>query len=321
MNRPWLSVLMPTYNGAAYLDAALESVAAQQNPDVEVVAVDDGSTDTTVSILKSFDGRLPLRLFRRGHAGNWVVNTNEALARARGEYACLLHQDDFWLPGRLGALKRLAAEAPRATLLLHPSWFVRPDGRRSGLWRCPLPGGRLLSPAFVVERLLVQNFIAAPAPLFRRDAALAAGGLDATLWYAADWDFWLKLASTGPTAYCPRPLTAFRLHPLSQLVLRGARVGEVRRQLRVVLKRHLAAWSGRSPDKPSVRHAGYFSLELNARLLAGYHGLWPRWLDLLGQFICLGPVAWHRFFRDSRVFERVLARLRAGMLANRGTVR
>src|SRR5262249_37337461 len=155
----------------------------------EIIASDDGSADATTAILESFAGRLPLTLLPPRPVRQWAANTNRALAHARADHVCLLHQDDMWLPGRLAVLKRLLARWPGASLLLPPSWFIGADGRRLGLWRCPLPAGRPLPPELVVERLLVQNFIAAPAPLFRRDAALAAGGLDPLLWYAADWEF------------------------------------------------------------------------------------------------------------------------------------
>ena len=310
MSRPWLSVLMPTYNGAAHLAAALESVAAQADSGVEVIAVDDGSTDATVSILRSFADRLALRILQPGRTGEWAANTNHALARARADHVCLLHQDDLWLPGRLNALKRLVARWPTATLFLHPSWFIGADGERLGLWRCPFPACRPLSPAFAVGRLLVQNFIAAPAALFRHDTALAAGGLDPVLWYTADWDFWLKLAASGPTVYCSQPLAAFRIHPLSQTVVRGSQVGEVRRQLELVLERHLSTSSGRSPGPAAVHRAAHFSIDMNVHLLARYHGEKSPWVDLLRRFLRLGPAGWRLYLRDSRILERVLARLR-----------
>ncbi|HEV3260038.1 MAG TPA: glycosyltransferase, partial [Gemmataceae bacterium] len=217
MARPWLSVIMPTYNGDAYLAAALDSVCAQDDAAIEVIAVDDGSTDATVPLLESYAERLPLRIVRRGRIGNWVANTNHGLTLARAEHVCFLHQDDLWLSGRLAVVKRLLAQSPDAALLLHPSWYIGPDGRRLGMWRCPLPAGPgELEAEFVVERLLVQNFISMPAPVFRRETALAVGGLDESLWFTADWDLWLKLAATGPALYHPEPLSAFRIHPQSQ---------------------------------------------------------------------------------------------------------
>ncbi len=314
MRRPWLSVVMPTHNGADYLRAALNSVLRQQHNDIEIMAIDDGSTDGTVAILESFAHRLPLRILRKARVGNWVVNTNEALAQAQADYVCLLHQDDLWLPGRLDTLRRLTERAPEAVLLLHGSWFVGVDGRRLGPWRCPLPAGRLLSPAFLIERLLVQNFIAIPAPLFRRDSAQRVGGLDPDLWYTADWDFWLKLAATGPTLYSSGLRTGFRIHPSSQTVARSHQVDEIRQQLCGVFEKHFAAWSGLAQDRVAVRQAGELACELNTHLFAALQGRKASWAQWALRFASRKPAVWHRFLRDSRILERVRARICAGLL-------
>lgn len=100
MSKPWLSVIVPTYNGAAYLAQTLASIECQVDGNIEVIAVDDGSSDATLAILNAYSSRLPIRTIRRGRIGNWVANTNFGLAEARGEYVSFLHQDDLWLPGR-----------------------------------------------------------------------------------------------------------------------------------------------------------------------------------------------------------------------------
>lgn len=313
MARPWLSVIMPTYNGAAYLGAALASIAAQGADDIEILAVDDGSSDDTRVILEAHAGRLPLRIVQRGRTGSWVANSNHALALARADHVCFLHQDDLWLNGRLLVLKRLLGRCPQAALLLHPSWFIGADGRRLGLWRCPLPSGAgALEPAVLVEHLLVQNFIAMPAPLFPRGLALQLGGLDERLWFTADWDLWLKLARSGPTLYYPRALAAFRIHAESQSVTRTARAGDLRHQLETVLRRHLSAWEALHPDRPEVGKAARLSLEVTMSLAAFAHGQRPDWARLGRSLLPLGPAGWHRFLRDSRIVERVRARLRLG---------
>src|SRR5947209_6668813 len=154
----WLSVIVPTYNGAAYLPAALESIVAQADPDIEVIAVDDGSTDETPAILDSFANRLRLTVIRR-RVGNWVANTNLGLERAHGEWACFLHQDDLWRPGRLPAIRPALADRP--SLVLHAADFVDPAGRPVGRWSCPLP--RTSAPASTVARLLGPNLVPVPA--------------------------------------------------------------------------------------------------------------------------------------------------------------
>ncbi len=316
MSTPWLSVLMPTYNGGAFLVAALESIRAQQaGGEFEVIAVDDGSEDGTVATLETYSSRLPLRIVRRPRSGNWVASTNHGLAVARGEYACLLHQDDLWMDGRLRALRAALDAAPDAALVVHPSWFVDARGARLGRWRCPLPPGRV-DPALVLERLIVQNFLAVPAPLFRRDLALQAGGMDESLWYAADWDLWLKLSRGGTVLHHPEPLAAFRIHAASQTAQRSAGAEDLRLQLETVLRRHLPAAAGGDRRLASVAE---FSVELNLALAGGLHRRAAPWGRLSAGFLALGPSGWRRYLRDSRIAERVAARLR--LLGERGRAR
>ncbi len=314
MNAPWLTVAMTTYNAGVYLKAALDSVAAQADDGVEVVVVDDGSADDTIAILESYRRRLDLRVIARSHTGNWIASMNEGLHTGRGRYACFLHHDDVWLPGRLEAARSAVAGDPEAVLLMSPSWFVDPAGARLNLWRCPLPEGRSPSPEFVVERLLVQNFIAVPAPVFRRGVALEVGGLDEENWHSADWDFWLKLAAAGPTTYVGRPLTGYRIHPVAATWRGTGRAAAYRWQMDNVLDRHFAAWEGRRPARRAVQRVARLSVEANLCLAAYAHGHRPGWSGVAGRFLALGPAGWHRYFRDSRIVERVGARLRAGVL-------
>src|SRR5207248_6865443 len=297
---PWLSFVMPVWNGERYLGEALRSVQQQGGDGYEVIAVDDGSTDGSAEILRSWERLLPLRVIRRARGGNWVAATNAGLREARGAYACFLHQDDLWLPGRLGALAREAASEP--TLIVHPAVFVGPDGAKLGEWRCPLPAGDVDARVFT-QRLLVQNFVAIPTAAFSRAAALRDGGLDESLWYTADWDLWLRLAALGRIRYLQSAFAAFRVHPESQTVVRND-LGERRRQLETVLDRH------RQDALPGVRRAARFSIEVNVALAALAAGAQPPWRPLLAAFSRLGPAASLRYLRDSRISERVGARLR-----------
>jgi GT2 family glycosyltransferase len=316
VSTPWLSVIVPTYNGAAFLRDALESVCAQGDAALEVIAVDDGSTDATLAILADYARRLPLTALTR-RVGNWAANTNLGLERARGEWACLLHQDDLWRPGRLAATRRALAAGPAPALLLHAADFIDPAGRTVGRWRCPLPPGRGGSaPQQTAARLLVQNFVPLPAALFRRADALRVGGLDPGLWFTPDWDFWLKLAACGPTRYLPAALAAFRLHPASQTVTRSGRSAAFRRQYEVVRDKHWDRWRGRLAAPRRVAAASRLAVEVNVALAARHHGEPVDWRRLLAA-AGVGPGTWGYFLRNSRVVERVLARLRAGLAGRR----
>jgi hypothetical protein len=310
LKKPWLTVIVPTYNGAGCLAEALTSVASQGDEDIEVIAIDDGSSDDTVAILKSFRDRLPMMIVERAHRGNWVASTNDGIARARGDYLCFLHQDDLWLDGRLTVLKRMIARVPQPVFCCHPAVYVDESGSRIGLWNCPLPRGtRSLRPETVVERLLVQNYLAVSAPLFKRELALREGGLDEELWYTADWDLWLKLAAASPAiGFHSEPLCAFRIHAQSQTIQRSRAADQFRQQLEVVLDRHLARC--RSWKDDAVRRAARFSLELNVALAGWVNGQKPPWTRLMFQCLGLGSDGWRRYLRDSRIVERVTARMK-----------
>src|SRR5205823_13033437 len=164
------------------LEAALDGVRRVGVGDYRFLAVDDGSTDRPPRILRSWAALVPLRMVSRSDCGNWVAASNAALREARGRYACFLHQDDLWLPGRLAALEREVEAGP--SLVVHPAVFIGPDARRLGPWHCPLPEGNV-DAALFAERLSVQNFIAIPAAAFDLERALRLGAMDESLWYTA----------------------------------------------------------------------------------------------------------------------------------------
>ena len=312
MQKPWLSVLIPTYNGEAYLASALDSILLQNDNEIECIVVDDGSTDSTLSIAESYRDKLSLTIIERQRQSNWVTNTNYALALAEGEYVCFLHQDDLWLENRLSTMKKLIKEHPEVNLLLHSSLFIDSQGTPLGLWQCPLPKyPQVIDSNLAIEHLLVQNFIAIAAPIFKRDVALELGRLDETLWYTADWDFWLKIASSGDTLYYPRPLTSFRVHPNSQTVMGSASQTEFKQQMQSVLKKHLLGWRADNKRKQTISQVALFSSEVNTALAAMIHRQQTNMSQLLCSFVNLGPNGWHRYIRDSRIQERVSARLKA----------
>ena len=79
MNNSFLSVVMPTYNGEKFIAAALDSVLQQHDEEIELIIVDDGSTDRTLDIVRDFAKALPIRLITPGRIGNWVAATNIGL--------------------------------------------------------------------------------------------------------------------------------------------------------------------------------------------------------------------------------------------------
>jgi len=312
--RPWLSVLIPTYNGEDYLPLALDSIAIQGDDDIECIAIDDGSTDATMSILSKYRNKLPIRIMQRERQGNWVANTNYGLSFAEGSYLCFLHQDDLWLRDRLRVMKRLILQFPNVGFFLHSTQYLDDKGNHLGYWRCPLPAyPKITTSNLMVEKLLVQNFIAIPAPIIKRSLAQQVGGLDKDYWYTADWDFWLKIAGCSDVIYDPRPLSGFRIHSSSQTILRSSQAKDFREQLEQVAKKHFTLWGAAATGqrKEKVHKVMDFSVEVNIALASTVHGQNSNLIRLFVAFLLLGPAGWHRYLQDSRIGERISSRLKA----------
>lgn len=311
--QPWLSVLIPVFNGEAYFSQALQSIADQGDAGIECLIVDGGSQDRTVEIARQFQCKLNLRILERPDSPNWVWSTNHALHLASAPYSTILHQDDYWLSGRTSRIRQMADSAPEVAVFVHDVLFVNVAGRRIGRWTNPWPHApQRIETMKALEHLLVQCFIACPAPVFCTQTARNVGGMDESLRQAADWDFWLKLVRQAPVMYLNEPLAAYRLHPLSQTVEISRDVDNYRGQLDLVVERHAAMLT--PPElRGAVVHAARFSNLLNATLAARFHGNEVGWTPVLREALALGVSGLTRYVRNSRILSRVLSRLRAGM--------
>ena len=314
--KPFLTLIIPVHHGEKWIAATLDSIAAQSADDLEVIVVDgtpdkpDGSpNEASAEIIRTYADRLRLDLVRRPDLDNLRTKVNFAFERARARHVCILCQDDLWLPGRLDSIRRWIATAPDAAYHFGPVQIVDQDAKPLGLLRSPLPIDIASPKALLVERLLVQNFICAPAVVFRRDHWLAVGGLEVDLWYSGDWDLYFKLADLGAVHYHPEATAAFRVHGGSLTVTGSRDPADFEAQMQVVLDRHL----GRiTPElsKP-VGRAARASIRINVALAAASDGSIGAMLRAVGELVALGPRGVHRYLRDSRLLDRALPRLRA----------
>lgn len=301
---PWLSVVMPVHGGEPWLLPTLESLAREADPGIEVLFFDSSPDERSSNIAREFASRINIVIERRPDLIGWPEKTNAAVALARAPHVAMLHQDDLWLPGRVAALRRWIDADPEIVLHLGPTQIIDGKGRKRGLWRCPLPQGRV-SNAVLAARLPVQNFISVPAPLFRRDAYLAVGGLDPALWYTADWDLWIKLSRSGVVRYHCDVTTAFRVHGGS-LTMTGSRsLDDFESQMRIVLDRH-ADWYA-DHACPKTREA---SIKVNMGLAAAAAGNTTELIPAIRLLLALRPGGIIRYLHVSRIVERLVPRLR-----------
>jgi glycosyltransferase involved in cell wall biosynthesis len=304
---PWLTVIMPSYCGERWIDASLSSLAAEATDGVEVLLIDSSPTSATRDIARNYSGRLRLRVFERCDLLSWQTKTNFGVEIADSSHICWLGVDDLWLPGRVAAVRAWIESFPEAPLHLAPTAIIDKGGRKLGVWRCPLPAKGELRSALVTERLLVQNFVAAPAPVFRRDAWLNCGGLDENLWYTADWDIWLKLAACGSVYYHDPITVGFRIHGGSLTVTGSRDTTDFARQMQIVLDRHLIKLGARSKG---IERAARASITVNIALASATAGNLRGLLRAASEVVRLGPVGIHRYLRDSRIVDRLAPRVR-----------
>ena len=307
--KPFLSVIMPVHQGADWIAATLESLAAEPTDGLEIIIIDSSPNELTSEIVRSFVDRLPLKLLQRPNLKPWQTKTNLGVDLAAADYACILHQDDLWLPGRAEAARRWITAHPDVTLHLAPTQMIDRFGRKSGVWKCPLPTDKKINGEVAFERLLVQNFIGLPTPVFRRTLWAQCGGMDETLWYTADWDLWIKFANAGPVAYHGEITTAYRIHG-SSLTNTGSRnAPDFRSQMLTVLERYL----GQLPDerRKVVEPVARASININVSLAAASGGSLKALAHAGASLFALGPGGIVHYLRDSRLGERLMPRLRA----------
>jgi glycosyltransferase involved in cell wall biosynthesis len=261
------SVIIPAYNAVAFVGDAVRSALAQQGVDLEVLVIDDGSTDDTPRVLAQFGNAI--RTIRQANAGH--IQARAAGARAaRGEWLAFLDADDVWLPEKLAKQLALADEE---TGLVYTDRVLFGDTSRVTVRLSDLYE---LSEGDVFEQLLLNNFITVSSVIMRKNWFERLHGFDPAPFGSEDWDLWLRYAAAGgKVRACREPLTRYRLSAGSmtsryELMTRG--------RLKVI-ERALQLPRGRSLPRPFVRRV-----------------LFNVWLDSAWQAAVLRPrkaMAWY----------------------------
>jgi glycosyltransferase involved in cell wall biosynthesis len=206
---PVVSVVVPAYNVAAYIEPAVESVLAQTLSNFELIVVDDGSTDDTWQRLARFRDDPRVRIISEPNRG-----LPGAIARGieltSAPLVAFLDGDDLWAPPKLERHADFFALHPEVDLTFSWSRMVDEDGvatgRASPAWRGSVS----------FAQLLIENVVGnGSAPVIRRAALLAAGGIDTSFLCCHDWEFLLRVALLRPdnVQAVPECLTYYRSRP------------------------------------------------------------------------------------------------------------
>jgi glycosyltransferase involved in cell wall biosynthesis len=241
-----VSVVVPTRNRSALLATTLRSALAQRDVDLEVIIVDEASTDDTAAVIGRF-GDSRIRVIRHEKPQGVSVARNRGAAEAHGEWIAFLDDDDLWAPDKL-ALQVQAARDSDAQWVYVGHVNINMGYKVTG-------GAPPLCPSELMMELPKHNVVpggCSGVAVSRRGFA-AAGMFDPGLQPLADWDLWLRLAQVGVPAWVPRPLVAYRVHG-EQMSLDTARVEA---EFRILSNRNPAA-------SPAIlyRYLGWWALRV-----------------------------------------------------------
>ena len=245
---PLVTVIAICFNHERFVLECLEGIRSQTYPNVQLIVVDDCSTDDSARIIRGWvrDTGVDCALILHDENRGVCRTRNEALALARGEYVSSVSTDDVWAPEKIALqVERMAELPPSVGVLYADADLMDEQGR-------PLPGtflerlGRMrrTPEGEVYEALLEQNFIPAMTTLVRTRCYETVGGFDETLDYE-DWDMWLRIAREYEFAHLPRVVARYRLHPSSLSQTLGSRFWDT--EIRIFLK-HV----GHSPEWDAV---------------------------------------------------------------------
>lgn len=227
---PSITVITPSFNQGAFIKETIDSVLEQNYPHLEYWVIDGGSTDKTVSILKSYGKKI-----------KWISEKdkgqtdalNKGMKKAKGDIVCYLNSDDVFMPGTLIKVGQ--------TFLLNPSidWvsgdYIIIDQSGKEIQSFVVWYKQLLRSTKFSWLLHITNYIIQPSTFWRRSVFSQIGFFDQSLRYCMDYDFWLRLMKLHQPLYIPEPLSKFRIHSQSK---GGSQFDKQFREERLVERRY-----------------------------------------------------------------------------------
>lgn len=275
--QPRVTIVMPSLNQARFLEEAIQSVLAQDYPNVEFIIIDGGSTDGSVDIIKKYADRLAHWVSEpdRGH-GDALC---KGFSRATGEILAWLNSDDSYFPGAIRRAVEAFQEDPSADLVYGDVLIVDEHNRSLG--------ERRLTRMDWYDFLGQGNCLAQPAAFWTRRIYEQVGGIDASYYFQLDLDFFVRVVAAGRIKHLRERLASLRIHPEGKMV----RAEHIRR---VELERLRQQYVNQRPGR--LWYSWQF---LSARQLM--------WYTMQGDFGYAWRKVWHRVGSRSRVPEQEMA--------------
>jgi glycosyltransferase involved in cell wall biosynthesis len=276
---PSVTVLLPVYNGAAYVQRAIASVLQQTYRDFELLIVDDGSTDDTPALLAALDDPR-VRVVSHAHNQGLTCTLIEGVQLAQGELLARQDADDWSHPRRLDRQVQFLTRHPQVCLVGTQARVVDERGRARGRASRPLA-----YPSILWTHLFDNAFVHSSV-LVRRSAIEAVGGYDRAFAVAEDFELWSRVAWAGPVANLPERLIAFRRHAASVTQGSELRLTSIEENRRIIARNVRAQLGADSASEAELdllaryrqgltaQEVGDFVV-LTRRLLRRFLNVWP----------------------------------------------
>ena len=239
-----VSVVIPNYNNAHYVQCAIQSVLSQTFTDYEIIVVDDGSTDHSREVVAAFGDKVRY-IYQENKGLGGARNTGILVSNA--EFIGLLDADDEWQPTFLEKMMTLAQQQSDAVV-----YYCAAQGMDSAGKELPQVFGRMISSGSLYQSLLRANFIIPSTVVFQRVAILEAGMFEEknrALHGCEDWDLWLRLSPAHQFAGMAEVLVKYRLHTNTF----SANPGHMQEAVKTVIEKNFGIDDGNyenwSPEK------------------------------------------------------------------------
>lgn len=223
MDQQLVSVIIPAYNASAFIAETLESILAQTYRNLEIIVVDDGSTDTTAEIVKSYAPRV--KYLYQENSGSCASPRNHGLKEAKGEFVTFFDADDIMLPHKIASqVEALIADPTAVMSITNYRNFSGTERSADHFSTClklhaliapSINSHVLLPPEQCRDILIDENFTIASAPLFRRDTLKVLGGFDESLKACEDFHLIYRAATLGGATVSANVGFERRLHDLN----------------------------------------------------------------------------------------------------------
>lgn len=201
---PTVSVVIATYNMGEYIAQAVRSVLAQETHNVEVVVVDDGSTDQTPLALSEFRDDRRVTVIRQSNRGQPAAK-NVGWKAGRGQFVAFCDADDYWLPNKLALQLRVFQERPRLGVVYSKTTVLDANGEFHQSPEQKQPSGSVLS------ELFFHNYVPFGTAVVRRSCLEEVGGFDESIPMGIDWDLWLRIARRWEFYGIPESTYVYRI--------------------------------------------------------------------------------------------------------------